>query len=91
MAVTQTDTSAWSAELDRMIETAAPGDVEALVQLKGALDPYFDKPQEFNTLLSKIQRTIVSSDVEEELTTRTFTDLSEVEAMLPAGVTVSTL
>ncbi|MGL5928510.1 MAG: hypothetical protein ACRCY8_06205 [Dermatophilaceae bacterium] len=91
MTVTHEDTKSWADELDRLIEHSDPNDVEALSQLKGALDPYFDKPETFNTLLSKIQRSVVSSSVEEQLTSRTFSDLSEVEAMLPAGVSVSRL
>lgn len=91
MAVTHEDTKSWAEELDRLVEQSDSTDVEALSQLKSALTPYFDKPEEFNTLLSKIQRTVVDASVEDELTSRTFSDLSEVEALLPAGVKVTTL
>lgn len=91
MAVTHADTAQWTDELERMIASSSPEEAAALTALKSELDPYFDRPEIFNTLLSKIQRRVMSADVEEELSSRTFTDLSEVEALLPEGVTVSTI
>ena len=92
MTVTKAETKAWTEELSAMIaNTTDEKEMQALTALQGQLLPFFDHPASFKTMLSKIQRSMMSADIENELTSRTFNDVSVVEALLPDGVKVTSL
>lgn len=92
MSVTRADTQKWNTELESMIGGAASEEeAAALSALHGQLSPFFDRPETFRTMLSKIQRTMMSADIEEELTSSTFNNIQEIEALLPEGVKVTTV
>ncbi|MFF6954730.1 hypothetical protein ACFZAD_39790 [Streptomyces iakyrus] len=92
MSITTAETTAWKNDLNTMIdEVTDPAARAALGSLRSALEPYFETPEYFRSVLGKISKSVIDAGVEEEITSRAFGSVEEFEAALPEGVTVSTL
>ncbi|MBL3670996.1 hypothetical protein JL475_34650 [Streptomyces sp. M2CJ-2] len=92
MSITTKDVTGWQQDLDSMIGDVTDASARtALESLRSALEPYFEKPEYFRSVLSKIQKTILTADVESEITSHSFADIEELKAMLPDDVAVTTI
>jgi len=91
-AITESTTNGWRAELASiMTDVTDPEARTALEALSAALDPYFEHPANFKSLLGKIQSPLMQADQQDAITSQEFESLAEIEAHLPAGVTVTVL
>ncbi|MCP9958889.1 MULTISPECIES: hypothetical protein [Streptomyces] len=68
-----------------------PAGRAALESLSSALEPYFETPEYFRSILGKIAMAMIDADTEEQITSRTFDNIDEFKAVLPEGVVVTTL
>ncbi|MFJ5552159.1 MULTISPECIES: hypothetical protein [unclassified Streptomyces] len=92
MSITTAETTAWKNELAAMSgDVTDPAARAALESLTSALEPYFETPEYFQSILGKIASAMIDADTEEEITSRAFGDIEELKAALPEGVVVTTL
>ncbi|MBV1855645.1 hypothetical protein [Catellatospora tritici] len=92
MSITATEVTSWKQDLETMIDDVTDADARAaLTNLRSALEPYFETPEYFRSILGKIQMKMLSADVEAEISNRSFADLDEFKAALPDGVSVTAL
>lgn len=92
MSITTAETTAWKNDLDAMFDDVTdPAARAALGSLRSALEPYFETPEYFRSILGKIAAAIFDNETEERITSGSFGDLEEFKAALPEGVTVTTI
>ena len=92
MSITAHEVTSWKQDLETMIDDVTDESARAaLSSLRSALEPYFETPEYFRSMLGKIQSPMLTHDVEAEITARSFSDLDEFKAALPEGVTVTAL
>ncbi|MFJ8489564.1 hypothetical protein ACIRBZ_14535 [Streptomyces sp. NPDC094038] len=92
MTITATETAAWKTELEAMTDDVVdPASRAALSSLRSALEPYFENPPLFRSILGKIASVVIDPDTEEQITNQAFQSLEDFKAALPEGVTVTTV
>ncbi|MFE3143997.1 hypothetical protein [Streptomyces scopuliridis] len=92
MSITLVETTNWKNELAAMAnDVTDPAGRAALESLTSALEPYFDTPEYFRSILGKIAVAVIDADTEEHITSRSFGNIDELKAALPEGVSVTTL
>lgn len=92
MSITTVETTVWKNELAAMAgDVTDPAGRAALESLSSALEPYFETPEYFRSILGKIAMAMIDADTEEQITSRTFDSIDEFKAALPEGVVVTTL
>ncbi|MDB1087604.1 hypothetical protein PJ985_08495 [Streptomyces sp. ACA25] len=92
MSITSVETAAWKTELAALSgDVTDPAARAALESLSSALEPYFETPEYFRSILGKIASMMIDADTEEQITSRSFGDLAEFKAALPEGVVVTTV
>ncbi|MEV5864343.1 hypothetical protein AB0L83_32060 [Streptomyces sp. NPDC052071] len=92
MSITTAETTAWKNELAAMSgDVTDPAARAALASLSSALEPYFETPEYFRSILGKIASVMIDADTEEQITSRAFGNLEEFKAALPDGVVVTTV
>ncbi|MET9607012.1 hypothetical protein ABZZ17_18325 [Streptomyces sp. NPDC006512] len=92
MSITSVETTAWKTELAAMSgDVTDPAARAALESLTSALEPYFETPEYFRSILGKIAQAMIDADTEEQITSRAYGDLEEFKAALPEGVVVTTV
>ena len=90
--ITDETTADWKAELTAILaDTTDPQSREALSALSAALEPYFDRPERFATILGKIQMVALAAQDQEALTASAFGSVEEIAERLPEGVSVTVL
>jgi hypothetical protein len=90
--ITEETTNGWRAELESIMSDVTDAESRnALAALMSALDPYFEHPEHFKTLLGKIASPLMRADQQDAITSQDFASLAEIEAHLPEGVTVTVL
>ncbi|MFD9378379.1 hypothetical protein ACFWBH_22985 [Streptomyces sp. NPDC059999] len=92
MSITSAETTAWKNDLDAMLDDITDPEARAaLGNLRSALEPYFETPEYFRSILGKIASSVLDPETEERITSRAFGDVEEFKAALPEGVSVTTI
>lgn len=83
------DVQSWKNDLNRLLASAQTDeDRVALEAFARAVQPALDDPRKLQTMLSKIQRRILSGEVQDALDGGEFSTLDEIVAIMPADVAV---
>lgn len=79
----------WKSELAQMIEGAQTAEERvALEAFAQAMNPYFENPNKLRAQLGKIMMPSMNPAVQRALEEKSFSDIDDLKAFLPAGVEV---
>ena len=91
-SITTETTNAWREELGRIADDVQDAEAkQALAALGSALQPYFDRPAQFKSMMGKIQMVMLTDEQQRDLTESEFASLEDLKASLPEGIEVSVL